>query len=107
VDVEEIGQRIVVFIEEVLVQFGPAHYLAAALAEKLDKGVLSCGQDDGHTALGYGFSADVDLDAFAHRNRIFRDASTSADQGAQTGEEFVEIEGLCQVIVGACVESAQ
>ena len=105
VDVEEVGGAVVVLVEEVFVEGAAADDFAAVEAEVFEEGVFARGEVHGFSAERDGACGGRDLD-IAEREHRAGLAGAAADECAQAGEEFGEVEGFDEVVVGAEVEAA-
>src|SRR5205823_2567367 len=78
--------------------------LAAVEGEELQQGVLARRQPEFLAGPTDGAAAGVDLQVVDAEQRAF-DGVRAADQGAEAGEQFLQLERLGQVVVGAEVEA--
>jgi hypothetical protein len=106
VDIEEVGEGLVVLGEEVFVKARPGDDLAAVEGEVFDQRILAGGEIEG-TPVEQDFAAGgVEDHAGGEIDAGRGGALGAADQGAEAGVGFVEVEGLDEVVVGAEVEAA-
>lgn len=104
VDVEEIGEGELVFVEEVFVEGGAADDFAAMEHEVFEQGVFAGGEGNFFGVAGDAFGGGVEL-KIADSVGGAGLAGGATDEGAEAGEEFVEIEGFGEVVVGTLVEA--
>src|SRR5262249_13665009 len=105
VDVDQVAQRIVVLVEEVLVDLRPADDPAPVQRQQLHQGVLAGGQRHGRAAAADHPGARVDGHVGDADDRVGL-AGGPADQGPQAGQQLGQLERLDQVVVGPGVEAA-
>lgn len=103
-DVQEVGKAVVFFVEKVLVEFGAGDDLASVKGEVFEKRVLTSGE--WHLLGGEGHASCSGVDGeFADFNRGMAGSLRASDEGPDSGEEFIEIEGLRKVVVGTVIQS--
>src|SRR4051812_15771370 len=85
VNLDEVGQRVVVLVEDVFVDLRPREHLAAPQRQQLDDGVLAGREGDVLAALLDGALARVEDDV-AEDDLAGRQAGGAADQGVDAGQ---------------------
>ena len=104
VNVEHVGHGVVVFVEEVFVEEVAGDDFVSVLDHEFGHGVFAGGDFDCFAFEGDGFGGGVDGDvADGEFGAAF--SSVTADDGADAGDEFGEVEGFGEVVIGAVVES--
>ena len=103
VNVEHVGHGVVIFIAEMLVEEIAGYDFVLMLDHEFGHGVFAGGDFDGLTFEQDGFGGGVDGDI---SNGKFGAAfsSVAADDGTNAGDEFGEVEGFGEVVIGAVVE---
>src|SRR4051794_16133938 len=86
------------------VKFGAGDEFAAMLREVFEDGVFARGESNGLAGLGDGLGAGIEADVVDFKFRMGV-ASAAADQCAQAGEQFGEVEGFDEIIVSSGVEA--
>ena len=103
VDVEHVGHGVVVFIEEVLVEEIAGDDFVVMPDHEFGHGVFAGGDFDGLSLDGDGPGGGIDGDVSdGEFGAAF--ATVAADEGADAGDEFGEVEGFGEVVVSAVVE---
>src|SRR5450432_916746 len=104
VDVDDVRERVEVFVPHMLRNLFPAHHAALVQDQVFEKGVLLGGEVDilagARDAMAAGIENEVG-DVYYPEAQ----AGGAAEQGTEAGEKFLEIERLGEVIVSAGIEA--
>ena len=103
--VHEVGQGVIAFVEEMLVECRARDHCTAVKREVLEDRILARGEGDRLPGAGDGSSARVD-DHVAQFESGVRLTRRAADERAQPGEKFGQVKWFDQVIVRAAIEPA-
>src|ERR1017187_7232462 len=104
VDVDDIGEGIEVLVPDVLRDLLAAHHAIFVKHQKFQQRILLGGEADGLAGAGDGVAGGVQreiADAADLRAQHFG----AAQQGAQTGQELLEVDRLGEIVVAAGIQA--
>ena len=104
-NVQQVGERVILLVEEVLVKSRAADNFAAAEGQEFHQGIFTRRERDRMAGTGHAVPGGVD-DQRADLHHIPRLPGGAADQRTQPGQQLIEVERLHHIIVGPAVQAA-
>src|SRR6202043_866474 len=102
--IEQVGKGIIILVKEMLVKLGAGDDLAAMDGEVFEDGELARRENDGNSGTGGRAGAGI-KDDIANLDLAARLVGAAADEGAETREQFRQIEWFDEIIVRPGVEA--
>lgn len=104
IDIDEVGARVVVVVPDVFAELGPVEDPARRAHEAGEEGELPAGEGDVLGAAADLAGEEVDRE-IGCREEAGVVAGAAPEDGVETGDELVGVEGLRQVVIGAEVQA--
>src|SRR5271157_4075085 len=104
VDVDDIRERIEVLVPDVLADLLAAHHTVLVEHQELNESVFLGGEAHGFPGARGGVAGGVQGEV-GDLEHLGAQAGGPPQQGAQAGQQFLEVEGLGKVVVGPGIEA--